>query len=54
MCFSGAESLFTMKHLQRSSEVNGGFSGISLVKFPSDTASSPHQQPHPARRRGTA
>lgn len=43
MCFRGAESLFTMKHLQRSSKVNGGFSGISLVKIPSDTAGSPLQ-----------
>lgn len=40
-CLRGAESLFTMKHLHRSSKVNGGFRGISPVAFPSDTAGSP-------------
>lgn len=41
MCFGGVESLFTMKHLQRSSKVNGGFRGISHVAFPRDIAGSP-------------
>lgn len=50
MRFCGAESLFTMKHLERSSEVNGGFRGISLIWFPSGTASSPPQQLDPATR----
>ena len=44
VCFCGAESLFTTKHLERTSKVNGGFRGISLVSFPSGTASSLPQQ----------
>lgn len=51
VCFCDAESLFTRKQLERSSKVNGGFGGISLVSFPSGTASPPPQKPDLAAMR---